>query len=162
MSEKPAEWMPVEQWEALVRGDACPLCAECQDSKPINKHGYSVADLHFSRLRLSANQYVAGYCVLICKRHVKEPYNLTDEEQSLFFQDLMDAGRAIEQVFHPIKMNFKFLGNLVPHLHVHIEPRYYGDPAPGRPIDNSEKIITLTPQEYQERINKLKEALGRG
>jgi diadenosine tetraphosphate (Ap4A) HIT family hydrolase len=160
MSEKPKAWMPREQWEALVRGENCPLCAEYQSGEQVNAYGYTVADLGFSRLRLAMNQFVAGYCVLICKRHIQEPYHLTSAERSLFFDDMMRAAQAIEQVFKPVKMNFQLLGNLVPHLHAHIVPRYYGDPAPGRPIDLGLEVITLTPQEYKAQVRRLQEALA--
>jgi diadenosine tetraphosphate (Ap4A) HIT family hydrolase len=43
---------------------------------------------------------------------------------------MMRVGQALETVFKPLKMNFEILGNAVPHLHGHIVPRYYGDPAP--------------------------------
>jgi diadenosine tetraphosphate (Ap4A) HIT family hydrolase len=154
-------WMPRERWDALVRGENCPLCAECQSVEPINEHGYTVADLRLSRLRLAANQFPPGYCVLICTKHVRESYHLTRKEQSLFFSDMMCAAQAIELVFNPVKMNFQLLGNLVPHLHVHIVPRYYGDPAPGRPIGPGDSVIMLAPQEYVERVRLIQEALTR-
>jgi diadenosine tetraphosphate (Ap4A) HIT family hydrolase len=72
---------------------------------------------------------------------------------------MMDAAQAIEQIFNPVKMNFQLLGNLVPHLHTHLIPRYYGDPAPGRPIDPGMQVITLTTQEYKERVRLIQEAL---
>ena len=151
--------MPRERWDALVRGENCPLCAECQSAEPINEYGYTVADLCLSRLRLAANQFPSGYCVLICARHVREPYHLTRGEQALFFGDMLRAAQAIERVFNPVKMNFQILGNLVPHLHAHIVPRYYGDPAPGRPIGPGDQVIRLTPREYEERVRLIQEAL---
>ena len=56
--------------------------------------GYVVADLAVSRLCLSMHQSLPGYCVLICKRHVREPYELAHAEQLLFFEDMMRVGRA--------------------------------------------------------------------
>jgi diadenosine tetraphosphate (Ap4A) HIT family hydrolase len=41
------------------------------------------------------------------------------------------VGRAITAAFNPIKLNYDILGNAVPHLHVHIVPRYTDDPRPG-------------------------------
>ena len=70
------QWMPREQWDALVRGEGCPLCAAVAAEQPADEYGYTVADLSLSRLRLAANQFVPGYCVLICARHVREPYDL--------------------------------------------------------------------------------------
>jgi diadenosine tetraphosphate (Ap4A) HIT family hydrolase len=159
MSNEHKEWMSQELWASLVNGENCPLCLENESSALVSDHGYVVADLEISRLRLSMNQFVVGYCVLICKKHIQEPHHLSREEQILFFQDLMRASQAIEQVFNPIKMNFQILGNLVPHLHVHITPRYYGDTSPGRPIDPYEQRKILSLQEYQERICLIREAL---
>jgi diadenosine tetraphosphate (Ap4A) HIT family hydrolase len=76
-----------------------------------------------------------------------------------FFQDLVRAARALDRVFAPVKMNINLLGNLVPHLHAHLVPRYYDDPAPGRPIDPGLRVVTLTPDEYQERIRQIQAAL---
>ena len=136
-------WMPRDQWDALVRGDGCPLCAELSQPDQVNAFGFPVADLGVSRLRLATNQAARGYCVLICRHHVREPFELAAEDHARYWQDLMWAGRAIQAVFEPIKLNFQLLGNLVPHLHTHIVPRYYGDPAPGRPLDPGHAIRTL-------------------
>jgi diadenosine tetraphosphate (Ap4A) HIT family hydrolase len=159
MSEPPSQWMPREQWEALVRGEGCPLCVEHKSVERVNAEGYVVADLRLSRLRLAMNQYVPGYCVLICAKHVREPYHLTLEERAFFFEDLMRAAQALEHVFSPAKMNFQILGNAVPHLHVHLVPRYYGDAAPSRPIDPGAQTLTLEPHVYEERVGLIRAAL---
>jgi hypothetical protein len=52
----PKAWMPREQWDALVRGEQCPLCAEIASQEPVNPYGYTVADLGMSRLRLAVNR----------------------------------------------------------------------------------------------------------
>jgi diadenosine tetraphosphate (Ap4A) HIT family hydrolase len=152
-------WMPRERWDALVEGKNCPACAEVASTGPANEDGFLVADLDMSRLRLAANQYVKGYCVLLCTRHVREPYQLSREERGLFFEDMMRVGEALERVFRPTKMNFQILGNAVPHLHVHILPRYYGDPAPHRPLDPAAGRVFLTPEEYERRIESIRSAL---
>ena len=157
----PKEWMPRERWEALVRGETCPLCSELTLNEYVNAHGYTIADLSLSRLRLAANQSVPGYCVLVCKKHVRELYHLSQEEQLLYFNDLMRVAQAIERVFNPAKMNLEIQGNVVPHLHCHIKPRFYGDSAPGAPIHPDKNPIHLTPAEYDERVMLIRKALQR-
>ena len=44
--------------------------------------------------------------------------------------------RALADLFKPTKMNYEIHGNTVPHLHMHLYPRYQGDPYQGGPIDN--------------------------
>ena len=161
MSEVPGGWMPRERWDALVRGEGCPLCDGLASDAPFDDHGYVVADFAVSRLRLDANQAVRGYCLLICKKHVREPYDLSAEDQRLFFAELMRAGKALDEVFAPVKMNFEILGNSAPHLHCHLVPRYYGDPAPGRPINPSYQVRLLHTEEYEARVAATRRALGR-
>lgn len=156
MTTEAQEWMPRERWDALVRGEGCPLCVEIASSERANEYGYTIADLNVSRLRLATNQFVTGYCVLISKRHVREPYELSERESFLFLEDMMRAAQALERVFTPVKMNFEMLGNAVPHLHCHILPRYYGDPAPNRPIDPDARQVFLTPDEYNRRVELIR------
>ena len=159
MTESPGSRMPREEWDALVRGDRCPFCRDIAADVRSNEHGYKIADLRISTLWLPANQSVKGYCVVICRDHVSEPYHLSREDRSLFFEDMMSAAQAVEVVFHPIKMNFTMLGNLLPHLHCHVLPRYYGDPAPGEPIDPTARRLLLTPPEYEQRAELIRAAL---
>jgi len=157
ISNVPREWMPRERWDALLRGEGCPLCAECRSGT--TEEGYTVARMQLSQLRLMRNQFLPGYAVLICTTHVPEPYHLGPEDQALFFQDLMRAASALDQVFAPTKMNFEILGNSVPHPHAHLVPRYYGDPAPERPIDQNLHVVTLAPAEYEEQLRRVLTAL---
>jgi diadenosine tetraphosphate (Ap4A) HIT family hydrolase len=76
-----------------------------------------------------------GYSVVIWRgRHVAEPTELTDEEASAYWLEVLRAGRALEQHFGPVKLNYDVLGNSLPHLHTHVIPRYADDPRPGWPF----------------------------
>ncbi len=160
MMGAPKQWMPRERWDALVRGENCPLCAVVESTAPADDFAFRVADLNLSRLSLARNQFVRGYCTLVCTKHVKELYHLTADEQLVFFGDLMRAAQALERVFSPTKMNVQILGNEVPHLHAHLIPRYYGDAAPSRPIDPGLQFVTLTEDQYKERIRLIRQALA--
>jgi diadenosine tetraphosphate (Ap4A) HIT family hydrolase len=160
MSEPPQEWMPREEWDALVRGEGCPLCAAIASDEASDPHGYTVADLSMGRLRLAANQSLPGYCILLCHRHVREPYELASRERVRFFEDMMQAGQALERVYGADKLNFEILGNAVPHLHAHILPRHHGDPAPHQPYRHYEHPARrLEPEEYEAQAEKIREAL---
>ena len=158
----PDTWMPRAQWDAMVAGDnplnryANAPYAEVQ----VDEFGFTIADLERSRLQLQRNQYVQGYCVLVAKKSVREPHEMYPPERALFFEDMVRVGVALEKVFNPIKINYEILGNAVPHLHVHIVPRYYGDPAPGKPIDPHAETVTLAEAEYQQMVGDIREALG--
>jgi 8-oxo-dGTP diphosphatase len=66
-------------------------------------------------------------------RHVAELTELTDAEAVEFDRSVRAVARALDAHYRPAKLNFLALGNQVPHLHVHIVPRYVTDPDPDRP-----------------------------
>lgn len=128
------KWMPREQWDALWRGDGCPLCDVIASPNLLDASGRTVIDLPMGRLRLSKYPDTPGHCIFIYKHHVCEPYHLSSADQAAFFTDLMRVAQALEKVYQPIKMNLQMLGNTTPHLHCHLQPRYYGDFAPNGPL----------------------------
>jgi diadenosine tetraphosphate (Ap4A) HIT family hydrolase len=158
--ESGPSWMPRERWDALVRGDNCPMCAEISSVGTVDDRSLIVADLAVSRLRLADNQGVEGYCLLMSRRHVCKIYDLSEEEQHQYFGDLVRSARTLERVYQPVKMNFQILGNAVPHLHCHLKPRYYEDSAPGAPIWPERFPRRLTAAEYAERAERIRTALS--
>ena len=80
-----------------------------------------------------------GYTVVVWRgRHVAEPTELADEEAARYWLEVLQAGRAIETVLEPVKVNYEVLGNSLPHLHTHVMPRYADDPHPGWPFPHPE------------------------
>jgi diadenosine tetraphosphate (Ap4A) HIT family hydrolase len=125
------EWP--QRFYDLKRGEGCPLCAEGRPDETrygIRFYAGEVTDAYLSRggvQRGLSHVYLRG-------RHVVEPTELDAHEAQRFWAELLHAGRAIEQVFAPVKMNYNVLGNSVPHLHVHLIPRYAEDPRPEWPF----------------------------
>jgi diadenosine tetraphosphate (Ap4A) HIT family hydrolase len=60
----------------------------------------------------------------------------------------------IERVFNPCHMNYLLLGNIVPHLHVHVVPRYLDDPSPGRPLPWEPREVPAN--EYSSQVQQLR------
>ena len=153
--------MPRDRWEALVRGEACPACAEVSGPGRDNSEGYFVVDLSVSRLRLQREQHVPGWCVLLLRRHVREPHELPEAERIAFFEDMVSVGRALEQVYAALKINYSILGNIVPHVHAHIQPRFHGDPYPGGTVTPPPgQAVTLADGEAREQILRIRAALA--
>src|SRR3954454_23005626 len=89
-----------------------------------------VADAYLQRANVQR-----GYSVVVWRgRHVAEPTELSAEEASRYWLEVLDAGRRIEPCFEPVKLNYDVLGNSLPHLHTHVVPRYADDPKPGWPF----------------------------
>jgi diadenosine tetraphosphate (Ap4A) HIT family hydrolase len=61
-----------------------------------------------------------GYTLVIWRgRHINEPTELSEDEASLYWLDVLTTARALMEYYKPIKMNYETLGNSLPHLHTH-------------------------------------------
>lgn len=119
-------------WESLVAGAGCPLCAPRPES---NDYWDLIATLSVSSLYLTKNQTYRGQCQLTFDpRHVARLDELTPEEYGAFAGDLLLAHRAVAAAMNPDHVNVESLGNVVPHLHWHVVPRYLDDARWGMPI----------------------------
>jgi diadenosine tetraphosphate (Ap4A) HIT family hydrolase len=153
-------WMPLERWDALVRGEGCPLCRVIQTKAPEDSRSLFLAELPSGQLRLGLDQHLPGYCILVCKTHVREPHELDRAERAAFFDDMTRVGQALELLYGSAKINYAILGNGLPHLHCHIRTRYHGDPYPGEPVDQDHHWDRLEADEYRAQALAIKKALG--
>jgi diadenosine tetraphosphate (Ap4A) HIT family hydrolase len=74
-----------------------------------------------------------GFARVIWKDHVREVSDLADADRLLLNDAVYKLELAVREVMQPLKVNVASLGNVVPHLHWHVIPRYADDaqfPAP--------------------------------
>jgi diadenosine tetraphosphate (Ap4A) HIT family hydrolase len=76
-----------------------------------------------------------GYVCVVAKPHVVEPFELDRDDGHAYWDAAMDVARAVRTVMGARKVNYEIHGNTLPHLHLHLYPRYAGDPFEGRLID---------------------------
>jgi diadenosine tetraphosphate (Ap4A) HIT family hydrolase len=70
------------------------------------------------------------------------------------------VAEALFSVLQPDKINYELLGNMVPHIHWHLVPRFSDDPLWPRPIwSEPHNDLILSPEEYRERIRLIRQAL---
>jgi diadenosine tetraphosphate (Ap4A) HIT family hydrolase len=148
-------------WDTRVSGAACALCAPRPES---NDHWDLIATLSISSLYLAKNQTYRGQCQLVFdRRHVARLDQLNPDEYAGFTRDLLASHNAVARTARPDHMNVESLGNVVPHLHWHIIPRYVGDPRWGVPIWTSPlgdmPDHRLEPRERLSLIDALRAAL---
>src|SRR3954464_15487926 len=138
-----------EDWDARKRGDGCWFCGD-QLGQPF--YAGTVGHAHLER-----HPIARGHAIVVFRgRHVADFTRLTVAEAAAYWSDVHTVARMIEQVFAPCHMNYQLLGNLVPHLHVHLVPRYVDDPAPGRPLPW--EPTPLAESEVDQQVRLLKEA----
>ncbi len=105
----------------------CLVCRMLQLWKE-GDYPYFVHEFDLSIMVLSFHQFYRGYCMLLLKNHVRDLHDMSEEQERLFYTELMRAGRAIYRTFKPWKMNYANYGNRMQHIHWHAIPRYEGDP----------------------------------
>jgi diadenosine tetraphosphate (Ap4A) HIT family hydrolase len=149
---------PAQSWLDKVAGQDCPF--ECL-SEEVLQNFYLVAKLDASTLYLERNQTYRGYCVLVYdRRHVARVDQLSANEWSELARDLHSSQCAIWKTFSPAHVNIASLGNVVPHLHWHLIPRYMDDPRWGHPIWPADTArLSLQEEDYSELADRLRRAL---
>ena len=101
----------------------CTLCKA--DLKP--EEGQLIWQGDDCRIILVNDPDLPGFCRVIWNRHVAEMTDLTYGEREHLMTLVFAVEEAIRQVMHPDKMNIAALGNMVPHIHWHLIPRYKDD-----------------------------------
>jgi diadenosine tetraphosphate (Ap4A) HIT family hydrolase len=98
------------------------MCVLCE--KVANSESILIEEFKYSVLIVGDHQYFEGYCQLVLKEHIADLTDLANDIQSEFFKELMISAQAIRQAFSPARLNYSSLGNVVPHIHFHLFPRY--------------------------------------
>lgn len=73
-----------------------------------------------------------GHCLIITRRHVAEYFEATTEEKAAIWALVDEMKVIIDKEYKPDGYNIgvnigKAAGQSIPHLHIHMMPRYEGD-----------------------------------
>ena len=79
------------------------------------------------RIILVADPDYPGLCRVIWHAHIREMSDLPAVERHHMMTVVFAVEQALRQTLAPDKINLASLGNVVPHLHWHIIPRYRDD-----------------------------------
>jgi diadenosine tetraphosphate (Ap4A) HIT family hydrolase len=75
-----------------------------------------------------------GFLRVILNAHVKEMADLCAADQLALMRVVFAAEAALLKAMQPDKINLASLGNVVPHLHWHVIPRFVDDPHFPNPV----------------------------
>jgi diadenosine tetraphosphate (Ap4A) HIT family hydrolase len=117
-------WRDAGDWARSVAPEGCPIC---QRGQPLDV----LVELRASWATGGAEAPLPGYLCVVSKTHVVEPFDLPDGERAAFWDDVMLVAAAAVSVTGALKMNYAIYGNTIPHLHMHLFPRYRDDPYRG-------------------------------
>ncbi|HAT32799.1 MAG TPA: HIT family protein, partial [Janthinobacterium sp.] len=75
-----------------------------------------------------------GFCRVVWQVHVKEMSELDTAQRALIMEVVWRVELALRAVMLPEKINLASLGNMTPHVHWHVIPRYLDDAHFPQPI----------------------------
>jgi diadenosine tetraphosphate (Ap4A) HIT family hydrolase len=68
-----------------------------------------------------------GFCRVILRRHAREMTDLSPAERDALMAVVYAVEEVLRETLRPDKMNLASLGNMTPHLHWHVVPRFRDD-----------------------------------
>jgi len=136
--------------------NSCPMCQRWNDDADLR-----IIEMPHSYAVLNRDQFFPGYTLLFTKEHVTELFHLDQSVRSALMEEVSRVAQALYDTFSPAKINYELLGNMVPHIHWHIVPRFASEALWPRPIwAETHKELILAPDEYQQQITKIRSALA--
>jgi diadenosine tetraphosphate (Ap4A) HIT family hydrolase len=119
-----------------------------------------IAELSVSTAFLYPDQAFRGRCLLTLREHYTELFQLTPAVRTALMEDVSRIAEALFRALNPIKMNYDLLGNLVPHIHWHIIPRFREDGMYPKPTWAGQPApITLAATERDALIARIRQYL---
>lgn len=97
------------------------------------------------RVVLIADLDYPGFCRVILNRHELEMTDLEEDEQQEMMRVVFGVEATLRSLLNPDKINLASLGNMTPHVHWHVIPRWREDRCFPNPIWGSgqRKIISI-------------------
>jgi diadenosine tetraphosphate (Ap4A) HIT family hydrolase len=131
-------------------------CMYCMEDERRDNLMIEIGKLSVSTVFLFKEQTYKGRCNVVYKDHVKELFDLNDQDLAAFMNDVKKVAAAIDKAFKPNKMNYGAYGDTLHHLHMHVVPKYEGKENWGSTFEMNPGKTYLSDQEYAEMIEKIK------
>lgn len=75
-----------------------------------------------------------GFCRVIWNSHVREMSDLGEADRMHCMRIVFATERMLRKTLNPDKINLASFGNMVPHVHWHVIPRFADDPHFPQPV----------------------------
>lgn len=102
-----------------IGSQACELCEKAG--------GVVLWQSDFCRVIRVDDPYYPGFCRVIWRDHVREMTDLEADQQILLMSIVFAVESVVRRLYRPDKINLASFGNMVPHVHWHVIPRWHDD-----------------------------------
>lgn len=99
--------------------NSCPLCKTTGEDILFSNDLYRIIAVN--------DPAWPGFCRIILNRHAAEMSDLPIEDRSALMKAVCVVESALRRLMQPTKINLASLGNVVPHVHWHVIPRWSDD-----------------------------------
>lgn len=145
--------------------EICLVCDRIEKTRR-GENPYFVRELETGYVVIGDHQRFEGYTLLLCKEHATELNQLAPDFRMAFLQDMAVTAEAVQNAFHPDKLNYELLGaGKGRHMHWHLFPRRTGDTPRSGPVwqvaDMNDDRYLPTPEKLEELKQKLARELDR-
>lgn len=116
----------------------------------------------FCRIVRVADADYPGFCRVILNLHVSEMTELEPRQRDRLMKAVFATETALRELMKPDKINLASFGNMVPHVHWHVVPRFRDDRHFPNPVwGHAERngTLRLTPSQ-QDLYTHLEYTLG--
>lgn len=135
-------------------------CPYCNGGAALADFAYKIGDISdHSSLYLFKEQSHPGRMVVAYRGHVSEISDLSPEQLQAYMADVARIARLIHKMYRPDKINYGAFGDLNPHLHFHLVPKYKDEFEWGGNFQINPRSRELTEEEAQAIIEKVKREL---
>jgi diadenosine tetraphosphate (Ap4A) HIT family hydrolase len=134
-------------------------CFYCMEDERRDNLMFEICKLDVSTVFLFKEQTYKGRCIVTYKDHVKELFDLDSADLAAYFKDVSRVAAAISKAYGPAKINYGAFGDKMPHLHMHIVPKYVDGPSWGSTFEMNPGKVYLTDDEYKAMIATIKQNL---
>jgi len=134
-------------------------CLYCTNNETLHNLMIEVCHLSVSRVFIFKEQTYHGRCLVAYDHHVNDLNELDEKERNAFIDDVTRVTRAMQELFHPEKINYGMYADKLSHLHVHLAPKYIDGPDYGGTFQMNPGKVYLTEAEYEQMREQLLAAL---
>lgn len=98
---------------------SCDLC--------MNPGGAVLWQSSLCRVVRVDDPHYPGFCRVIWNDHVREMTDLEEKHRAMLMSVVFAVESVVRALFSPDKINLASFGNMVPHVHWHVIPRWQND-----------------------------------
>ena len=92
-------------------------------NKNFIKDSHHITELKLCSVRLINNSRFPWIILIPKRKKVTEIFHLNKKDQKLLIEEIVYSSKIMKKTFKAFNLNIEKIGNIVPHLHIHVIAR---------------------------------------